>query len=93
MSGKLAREVFEAMWAGEGSADRIIEARGLRQISDSAELERIVSGVLESNAARVAQVRAGKEKAFNFLVGQAMKASKGQANPAQVSEILKRRLG
>jgi aspartyl-tRNA(Asn)/glutamyl-tRNA(Gln) amidotransferase subunit B len=92
MSGKLAREVFEAMWAGEGSADRIIEARGLRQISDSAELERIVSGVLESNAAQVAEVRAGKEKAFNFLVGQAMKASKGKANPAQVSEILKRRL-
>ena len=92
MSGKLAREVFEAMWAGEGSADRIIAARGLRQISDSAELERIVSGVLEANAAQVAEVRAGKEKAFNFLVGQAMKASKGQANPAQVSEILKRRL-
>ena len=92
VSGKLAREVFEAMWAGEGGADQIIEARGLRQISDSGELERIVAAVLEANAAQVAEVRAGKEKAFNFLVGQAMKASKGKANPAQVSEILKRRL-
>jgi len=93
VSGKLAREVFEAMWSGQGSADRIIQARGLRQISDSEELERIVSAVLEANPAQVVELRAGKQKAFNFLVGQAMKASQGKANPAQVSEILKRKLG
>ncbi|HXV07967.1 MAG TPA: Asp-tRNA(Asn)/Glu-tRNA(Gln) amidotransferase subunit GatB [Burkholderiales bacterium] len=92
LSGKLAREVFDAMWEGQGSADRIIAARGLQQISDSGELERIVAAVLDANPAQVAEYRAGKEKAFNYLVGQAMKASKGKANPAQLSEILKRKL-
>jgi aspartyl-tRNA(Asn)/glutamyl-tRNA(Gln) amidotransferase subunit B len=92
LSGKLAKEVFDAMWEGQGSADRIIDARALRQISDSGELERIVAAVLDANPAQVAEYRAGKDKAFNYLVGQAMKASKGKANPAQLSEILKRRL-
>ena len=92
VSGKLAKEIFDAMWAGEGSADRIIEARGLKQISDSGELERIVAAVLDANPAQVAEYRAGKDKAFNYLVGQAMKASKGKANPAQLSELLKRKL-
>jgi aspartyl-tRNA(Asn)/glutamyl-tRNA(Gln) amidotransferase subunit B len=92
LSGKLAREVFDAMWEGQGSADRIIAARGLQQISDSGALERIVAAVLDANPAQVAEYRAGKEKAFNYLVGQAMKASKGKANPAQLSEILKRKL-
>jgi aspartyl-tRNA(Asn)/glutamyl-tRNA(Gln) amidotransferase subunit B len=93
VSSKLAKDVFDAMWAGQGSADQIIQARGLRQISDSGELERIVAAVLDANPAQVAEYRAGKDKAFNYLVGQAMKASKGKANPAQLSEILKRKLG
>ncbi len=92
LSGKMAREVFEAMWNGEGSADHIIEARGLRQISDSTALEQLVGEVVAANPVQVAEYRSGKEKAFNFLVGQCMKASKGKANPAQLSEILKKTL-
>jgi aspartyl-tRNA(Asn)/glutamyl-tRNA(Gln) amidotransferase subunit B len=92
LSGKMAREVFDAMWAGEGDADTIIAARGLQQISDSGELERIVDQVLAANAQQVADYRAGKEKAFNSLVGQAMKATRGKANPQQVNEILRRKL-
>jgi len=92
LSGKMAREVFEAMWNGEGSAEQIVEARGLRQISDSAALEQLVGEVLAANPAQVAEYRSGKEKAFNFLVGQCMKASKGKANPAQLNEILKKTL-
>jgi aspartyl-tRNA(Asn)/glutamyl-tRNA(Gln) amidotransferase subunit B len=93
ISGKIAKDVFDAMWAGQDSADQIIDARGLRQISDAGELEALVAGVLDANPAQVAEYRAGKDKAFNYLVGQAMKASKGKANPAQVSELLKKRLG
>jgi len=93
LSGKMAREVFEAMWNGEGSAEQIIEARGLRQISDAGALETLVAEVLAANPAQVAEYRAGKDKAFNFLVGQSMKASKGKANPAQLSEVLKKALG
>jgi aspartyl-tRNA(Asn)/glutamyl-tRNA(Gln) amidotransferase subunit B len=92
ISGKLAKEVFDAMWAGEGDADVVIEKRGLRQISDSGEIERLVDEVLLSNPRQVADYRAGKEKAFNSLVGQVMKLSRGKANPQQVNEILKRRL-
>jgi aspartyl-tRNA(Asn)/glutamyl-tRNA(Gln) amidotransferase subunit B len=97
LSSKLAREVFQAVWAeGAGSddaVDRIIESRGLKQISDSSELERIVDEVLAANARSVEEFRAGKEKAFNALVGQAMKATRGKANPAQVNEMLRRKLG
>ncbi len=93
LSGKMAKEVFEAMWAGEGAADAIIEARGLKQISDSGAIEKLVDEVLAANARQVEDYRAGKEKAFNSLVGQVMKATKGKANPAQVNEILKRKLG
>ncbi|MCW5623404.1 MAG: Asp-tRNA(Asn)/Glu-tRNA(Gln) amidotransferase subunit GatB [Burkholderiales bacterium] len=93
LSGKMAKEVFDAMWSGEGSADAIIESRGLKQISDSGELERIIDDVLAANPKSVEEFRAGKEKAFNALVGQAMKATKGKANPAQVNEILRSRLG
>ena len=93
LSNKLAKEVFDAVWAGEGDPDAIIAKRGLKQISDSGELEKIVDQVLASNAKQVEDYRAGKEKAFNSLVGQAMKLSKGKANPQQVSEILKRKLG
>jgi aspartyl-tRNA(Asn)/glutamyl-tRNA(Gln) amidotransferase subunit B len=93
VSGKTAKEVFDAMWNGEGTADQIIEARGLQQISDSGELERVVEQIIQANPTQVAEYRAGKEKAFNFFVGQAMKATKGQANPAQLSELLRKRLG
>jgi aspartyl-tRNA(Asn)/glutamyl-tRNA(Gln) amidotransferase subunit B len=92
LSTKLAKEVFDAMWAGEGDADDIIAKRGLKQISDSGELERICDQVIAANARQVDDYRAGKDKAFNSLVGQAMKLTKGKANPQQVSEILKRKL-
>ena len=92
ISGKIAKEVFDAMWAGEGEADAIIANRGLRQITDTGALEKIVDDVLAANAAIVAEVRAGKEKAFNSLVGKAMAATRGKANPAQVNAILKRKL-
>ena len=93
LSGKLAKEVFDAMWAGEGDADAIIERRGLRQISDAGAIEKLVDEVLAANEKQVADYRSGKEKAFNSLVGQVMKATRGKANPAQVNEILRRRLG
>jgi aspartyl-tRNA(Asn)/glutamyl-tRNA(Gln) amidotransferase subunit B len=93
LSSKLAKEVFDGLWKGEGSADEIIEKRGLKQISDSGAIEKLVDDVLASNPQQVADYRAGKQKAFNSLVGQVMKASKGKANPAQVNEILKQKLG
>jgi aspartyl-tRNA(Asn)/glutamyl-tRNA(Gln) amidotransferase subunit B len=93
LSSKLAKEVFSAMWAGEGEADAIIEAKGLKQMSDTGEIERIVDEVLAANQKSVEEFRAGKDKAFNALVGQVMKATKGKANPAQVNEILKAKLG
>ena len=96
VSGKIAREVFQAIWderrAEPDAADRVIDARGLRQISDAGALERIVDEVLAANPRSVEEFRAGKEKAFNALVGQAMKATKGKANPQQVNELLRRRL-
>jgi len=93
ISGKIAKEVFDAMWAGEGDADSIIEKRGLRQISDAGAIERIVNDIIAANAPIVAEYRAGKEKAFNSLVGKVMAATKGKANPAQVNAILKQKLG
>jgi aspartyl-tRNA(Asn)/glutamyl-tRNA(Gln) amidotransferase subunit B len=93
VSNNGARQVFDALWSGEGAdVDALVDAKGLRQMSDSGELERIVDEVLAANPKSVEEYRAGKEKAFNALVGQAMKASRGKANPAQVSELLKRRL-
>jgi aspartyl-tRNA(Asn)/glutamyl-tRNA(Gln) amidotransferase subunit B len=93
ISGKIAKDVFDAMWSGEASgddaADAIIERRGLRQISDASAIETLVNDVLARNAAMVDEYRAGKDKALNALVGQVMKASKGKANPAQVNEILR----
>jgi aspartyl-tRNA(Asn)/glutamyl-tRNA(Gln) amidotransferase subunit B len=88
----MAREVFDAMWAGEGDADAIIEKRGLKQISDSGELETLCDQVIAANAQQVADYKGGKDKAFNSLVGQVMKLTKGKANPQQVTEILKRKL-
>ncbi|MBK9244295.1 MAG: Asp-tRNA(Asn)/Glu-tRNA(Gln) amidotransferase subunit GatB [Burkholderiales bacterium] len=93
ISNKTAKEVFAALWDREGeSADAIIEARGLRQISDAGAIEKLIDEVLAANPGPVAEFRAGKEKAFNSLVGQAMKATRGKANPQQVNEILRRRL-
>jgi len=93
ISNKTAKEVFAALWKGEGaSADAIIEARGLKQISDAGAIEKLIDEVLAANPGPVAEFRAGKEKAFNSLVGQAMKATRGKANPQQVNEILRRRL-
>ena len=88
----MAKDIFDAIWAGEGDADAIIAAKGLKQISDSGEIEKIVDQVLAANAQQVADFRAGKEKAFNSLVGQVMKASRGKANPQQVNDILRRKL-
>jgi len=85
-------EILPAMWNGEGSPDEIIEKRGLKQLSDRGAIEKIVDEVLAKNAKQVQDYRAGKEKAFNSLVGQVMKATQGKANPAQVNEILKRKL-
>ncbi|HTS54345.1 MAG TPA: Asp-tRNA(Asn)/Glu-tRNA(Gln) amidotransferase subunit GatB [Burkholderiales bacterium] len=92
ISGKVAKDVFEVLWKGGGDVDQIIEARGLKQISDVDQIEKIVEAIISANPAQVAEFRAGKQKAFNFLVGQAMKASRGKANPEQLNEILRRRL-
>ncbi len=96
ISGKIARDVFAVLWAepsaDDDAADRIVEARGLRQISDSGALDAIVEQVLAANPKSVEEFRAGKDKAFNALVGQVMKATKGKANPQQVNELLRKRL-
>jgi len=92
LSGKLAKQVFEVMWGEGGEPDAIIEARGLKQMSDSGELEAIIDEVLAANAKLVEEYRAGKEKAFNALVGRVMQATRGKANPAQVNELLRARL-
>ncbi|QEA13078.1 Asp-tRNA(Asn)/Glu-tRNA(Gln) amidotransferase subunit GatB [Comamonas flocculans] len=93
ISNNAGRQVFEALWNGEGAeVDKIIEARGLKQMNDSGLLEKIIDEVIAANPANVEQYRAGKDKAFNALVGQVMKASRGKANPQQVHEILKSKL-
>ncbi len=92
LSGKMAKEVFDAMWAGEGATDAIIEQRGLKQLSDAGAIEKRVDEVLATNAKLVDDYRAGKDKAFNALVGQVMKATQGKANPSQVNEILRRKI-
>jgi len=96
ISGKIAKDVFDAMWAGEAdgeqAADVLIERKGLRQISDEGAIEKIVDAAIAANASIVAEYKSGKEKAFNSLVGKVMAASKGKANPAQVNAILKRKL-
>jgi aspartyl-tRNA(Asn)/glutamyl-tRNA(Gln) amidotransferase subunit B len=92
ISGKIAKEVFEAMWAGEGDADAIIEKKGLKQITDSGALERVIDQVMAANPAQLADFRAGKDKLFAFFVGQVMKATQGKANPAQLNELLQKKL-
>jgi aspartyl-tRNA(Asn)/glutamyl-tRNA(Gln) amidotransferase subunit B len=93
ISGKIAKEVFEALWTGEGSVDEIIEKRGLTQISDSSLIDKIVAEVIAANPAQVEQFRAGKQQVLGFLVGQVMKVSRGKANPQQVNEALRKQLG
>jgi len=92
ISGKIAKQVFEAMWKGEGSADEIIEQQGLKQISDSSAIEGIIKEVLDINPKQVGQYRGGQEKLFGFFVGQVMKATQGKANPKQVNELLRKLL-
>ncbi|MFH2135276.1 MAG: Asp-tRNA(Asn)/Glu-tRNA(Gln) amidotransferase subunit GatB [Pseudomonadota bacterium] len=92
ISNSGAKEVFRTMWAEGGEVDAIIEAKGLKQVSDSGAIEKIVDEVMAANADKVAEYRSGKDKLFGFFVGQAMKASKGQANPAQLNDILKAKL-
>ena len=92
ISGKIAKDVFRSMWAGEGGADEIIESKGLRQITDSGTLEKTIDEVLSRSAAQIEQYQSGQEKVFGYFVGQVMKATQGKANPKQVNEILKAKL-
>jgi aspartyl-tRNA(Asn)/glutamyl-tRNA(Gln) amidotransferase subunit B len=92
ITGKIAKEVFDAMWAGEGSADQIIDSRGLKQISDSSAIEAVVAKVIAAFPAQVADYRGGKDKLIGFFVGQVMKETGGKANPGQVNEVLKKQL-
>jgi aspartyl-tRNA(Asn)/glutamyl-tRNA(Gln) amidotransferase subunit B len=92
ISGKLAKQVFEAMWGGEGTADEVIEAKGLKQITDSSAIEAVVDKVIAANPDQVAEYRAGKDKLIGYFVGQVMKETRGQANPGQVNQILKDKL-
>mgnify|MGYP001151956178 FL=1 len=93
ISGKIAKEVFEAMWTEGRAADEIIEAKGLKQITDTSAIERAIDEVMAKNPQQLADYRAGKDKLFGFFVGQVMKATQGKANPAQLNELLKRKLG
>ncbi len=92
ISGKIAKKVFQAMWAGEGDADTIIEKKGLKQVTDSGAIEKLIDEVLAANQPQVEQYKGGNEKVFGYLVGQVMRASQGKANPAQVNQILKQKL-
>jgi aspartyl-tRNA(Asn)/glutamyl-tRNA(Gln) amidotransferase subunit B len=92
ISGKIAKEVFEAMWAGEGSADEVIASRGLRQITDTSAIEAIVDRIIAANPKQVAEYRAGKDKLIGYFVGQVMKETQGKANPGVVNKLLKTRL-
>ncbi|MCP5328466.1 MAG: Asp-tRNA(Asn)/Glu-tRNA(Gln) amidotransferase subunit GatB [Steroidobacteraceae bacterium] len=92
ISGKIAKEVFEAMWDEGTSADAIIEARGLRQITDTGAIEQAIDAVMAKNPGQLADYRSGKDKLFGFFVGQVMKATGGKANPAQLNELLKKKL-
>jgi aspartyl-tRNA(Asn)/glutamyl-tRNA(Gln) amidotransferase subunit B len=92
ISGKIAKEVFEAMWSEGSDADSIIEARGLKQITDTSAIEAAIEQVMAANPKQLAEYRSGKDKLFGFFVGQVMKATQGKANPAQLNELLKRKL-
>jgi aspartyl-tRNA(Asn)/glutamyl-tRNA(Gln) amidotransferase subunit B len=93
LSGKLAKEVFEVMWADGSDADTVIEARGLWQITDGGAIEAVIDGIMAANPKQLADYRSGKDKLFGFFVGQGMKATGGKANPALLNELLKKKLG
>jgi aspartyl-tRNA(Asn)/glutamyl-tRNA(Gln) amidotransferase subunit B len=93
ISNSGAKEVFRSLWSEGGDADAIIDAKGLRQVSDVAAIETLVNEIMNANVDKVIEYRSGKDKLFGFFVGLAMKASKGNANPAQLNEILKKKLG
>jgi aspartyl-tRNA(Asn)/glutamyl-tRNA(Gln) amidotransferase subunit B len=92
ISGKIAKDVFEAMWAEGKDADAIIESKGLKQITDSGAIEKAIEEVMAKNPGQLADYRSGKDKLFGFFVGQVMKATGGKANPAQLNELLKKKL-
>jgi len=92
ISGKIAKQVFEAMWNGEGDADAVIDKHGLKQVTDSGAIEKIIDEVLAKNPQQLADYRSGKDKLFGFFVGQVMKATQGKANPQQLNELLKKKL-
>jgi aspartyl-tRNA(Asn)/glutamyl-tRNA(Gln) amidotransferase subunit B len=92
ISNSGAKEVFRTLWSEGGDADAIIESKGLKQVSDVAAIETLVDEIISTNVDKVAEYRSGKDKLFGFFVGLAMKASKGNANPAQLNEILKKKL-
>ena len=93
ISGKIAKEVFEAMWQGEGDADAIIDKKGLRQITDTGAIEAALDEIIANNPKQVADLKSGKDKLMGFFVGQVMKQTGGKANPAQVNQLLKKKLG
>jgi aspartyl-tRNA(Asn)/glutamyl-tRNA(Gln) amidotransferase subunit B len=93
ISGKIAKDVFRAMWDGEGSADAIIESKGLKQVTDTGAIETIIDEIIANNAPQVEQFKSGNEKILGFFVGQAMKASKGKANPKLLNQLLREKLG
>ena len=93
ISGKIAKDVLEAMWNGEGDADAVIAKKGLKQITDTGAIEKVIDEVMANNPRQLEQYRGGQDKLFGFFVGQVMKASQGKANPAQVNELLKKKLG
>ena len=92
ISGKIAKQVFEAMWNGDGTADEVIEAQGLKQISDSSAIEGIIQEVLDNSSKQIEQYKNGQQKLFGYFVGQVMKATQGKANPKQVNELLRKKL-
>jgi len=92
ISGKIAKEVFEAMWAEGATADAVIEAKGLKQITDTGAIEAAIDAVMAANPKQLEEYRSGKDRLFGFFVGQAMKATQGKANPGQLNDLLKRKL-
>jgi aspartyl-tRNA(Asn)/glutamyl-tRNA(Gln) amidotransferase subunit B len=92
ISGKIAKEVFEVMWAEGLGADAVIEAKGLKQITDTSAIEAAIDAVMAANPKQLEEYRSGKDRLFGFFVGQTMKATQGKANPAQLNDLLKRKL-
>jgi aspartyl-tRNA(Asn)/glutamyl-tRNA(Gln) amidotransferase subunit B len=92
LSGKLGKQVFDALWSGEKDVDAIIEAKGLKQITDTGAIEAMIDEVIADNPSQLAEYRAGKEKLLSFFVGAVMKASRGKANPAQLNQMLRDKL-